>query len=234
MLRVGQEVGLDAPDSYVCTWVANEALCSGIIVRLFLDRGKEELSLASALLSQHDRLYDAQSRWMQTLPRVREVLSAIGLPTLLSDFTRLLAFDAWIGNADRHQENWGVITPSAGAARLAPMFDPASCLGAELQEGNKHLSNAVTPQMMLTYMNRCGSGFGNGREGILLSEVVAGLRLWPEWNSSASSLVAEASRAMDTLRGFLTTVPPLWLPEHRKRFMLALLQLRLSWLQSLL
>jgi hypothetical protein len=234
MLRLGQEVGLSAPDSYVCTWVEHDAVSRGLVVRLFLDNRQEELSLASALFTQRDQAYDAKSRWMQTLPRVREALTAIGVPRLLEDFTRLMAFDAWIGNADRHQENWGVVTPIAGTARLAPMFDPASCLGAELQEGNKHFSDSATPEMMKTYLGLCGSGFGNGRAGILLSAVVEELKFWPEWNSSAASLVAEAPRAMDTLQGFLTVVPSLWLPEHRKRFMLELLQLRLNWLQSLL
>jgi hypothetical protein len=75
-------------------------------VRLFLDHSREELSLGSVLLHERDQAYDPESKWMQTLPRVRAALEAFGTSSLLTDFGRLLAFDGWIGNADRHQENW--------------------------------------------------------------------------------------------------------------------------------
>ena len=171
---------------------------------------------------------------MQTLPRVRVALEAFGTPSLLTDFARLLAFDGWIGNADRHQENWGVITAADGSIRLAPMFDPASCLGAELQEGNKHFSPALNAQMMSKYMDQCGSGFGDGTAGISLRRVMEELKSWPEWQSRASSWVADFRAAMDTFHGFLATVPSLWLPDHRKRFASELLEAWLRWMQSLL
>ena len=234
MLRLGQQAGLTAPDAYVCTWAAEGVQSRGIVVRLFLDSSREELNLGSVLLRERDRAYDPESRWMQTLPRVRAALEALGTPSLLTDFTRLLAFDGWIGNADRHQENWGVITSAAGGTRLAPMFDPASCLGAELQEGNKHFSRSPNAQMMSKYIEQCGSGFGDGMAGIPLRTVMEELRSWPEWKSQASSWVADFRSAMDTFQGFLVAVPTVWLPDHRKRFVLELLEARLSWMERLL
>lgn len=234
MLRLAQQAGLTAPDGYVCTWGEKDTPSRGIIVRLFLDSRREELSLGSVLLRERDQEYDPESKWMQTLPRVRAALEALDSPSLLVDFARLLAFDGWIGNADRHQENWGVITSTAGDIRLAPMFDPASCLGAELQEGNKHLSTARSAEIISKYMNQCGSGFGNGKAGIPLHTVLDELRSWPEWKALAPSWVADFRSAMDTLRGFLATVPSQWLPDHRKRFALDLLEGRLGYLESLL
>lgn len=158
MLRLGHAAGLAAPDSYVCTWPENGTQSRGIIVRLFLDGYREELSLGSVLLRERDQAYDPESKWMQTLPRVREALTAIEAPAILADFARLLAFDAWIGNADRHQENWGVITSTTGTTRLAPMFDPASCLGAELQEGDKRrplLGLPSSHQRWILYEGSC-------------------------------------------------------------------------------
>jgi hypothetical protein len=83
-------------------------------------------------------------------------------------------------------------------------------------------------------MNQCGSGFGDGKAGIPLQTVLEELRSWPEWKSSAPSWVADFRSAMDTFRGFLAKVPSLWLPDHRKRFALELLEARLGWLESLL
>jgi hypothetical protein len=40
-----------------------------------------------------------------------------------------LCFDAWIGNTDRHAENWGIIIQNNKINILAPTFDHASSLG---------------------------------------------------------------------------------------------------------
>lgn len=45
-----------------------------------------------------------------------------------------LMLDAWIGNGDRHSENWGVIIAKDRTVRLAPTFDHASSLGRELTD----------------------------------------------------------------------------------------------------
>jgi hypothetical protein len=45
-------------------------------------------------------------------------------------FTGYLVLDAWIGNTDRHEENWAVIEPPDGTAYLAPTFDHGSALGS--------------------------------------------------------------------------------------------------------
>jgi hypothetical protein len=94
------------------------------------------------------------------------------------------------------------------------MFDPASCLGAELQEGNKQ-SSSVNAKMMGKYMDPCGSGFGDGNARVPLRRVVEELTSWPEWKSQAPSWVADFRSAMDTFQGFLPTVPSVWLQDHR-------------------
>lgn len=61
-----------------------------------------------------------------------------GINTAVETFIGYLLLDAWIGNTDRHHENWGVIewnqTPSTPSERhitkyLAPTYDHASSLG---------------------------------------------------------------------------------------------------------
>lgn len=54
--------------------------------------------------------------------------SGIGTSRASDLFVGYLLFDAWIGNTDRHHENWGVV--QRGSARyLAPSYDHASSLG---------------------------------------------------------------------------------------------------------
>lgn len=52
-------------------------------------------------------------------------------------FVGYLMLDAWIGNSDRHHENWGLILTSGGTIHLAPTFDHASSLGCHETEANR-------------------------------------------------------------------------------------------------
>jgi len=49
----------------------------------------------------------------------------------LSVFIGYLVFDCWIGNPDRHHENWGFVV-TRDSKHLSPTFDHASGLGARL------------------------------------------------------------------------------------------------------
>ena len=70
-------------------------------------------------------------------------------------FVGYLLLDAWIGNTDRHHENWGFVRSQNFQASiyLAPTYDHASCLGRELpdiQRQNKSVDS---------YVNKCSSAF---------------------------------------------------------------------------
>jgi hypothetical protein len=56
-----------------------------------------------------------------------------GINSAIAVFIGYLLLDAWIGNGDRHHENWGFqIQLPQGIAHLSPTYDHASCLGREL------------------------------------------------------------------------------------------------------
>lgn len=48
-----------------------------------------------------------------------------------------LCFDAWIGNTDRHDENWAIIVNANNVKRLAPTYDHASSLGRNESDANR-------------------------------------------------------------------------------------------------
>lgn len=58
-----------------------------------------------------------------------------GIQTPVETFVGYLLLDAWIGNTDRHHENWGFIVNDL--VHLAPTFDHASSLGRELQDNKR-------------------------------------------------------------------------------------------------
>jgi hypothetical protein len=60
------------------------------------------------------------------------------IPDAVSWWARTLAFDAFIGNTDRHPDNWGILTfrlPNREVRyELAPAFDNGTSLGYELRD----------------------------------------------------------------------------------------------------
>jgi HipA-like C-terminal domain len=49
-------------------------------------------------------------------------------------FIGYLLLDVWIGNGDRHHENWGLVSTSDRTIHLSPTYDHASSLGRELTD----------------------------------------------------------------------------------------------------
>lgn len=78
-------------------------------------------------------------------------------------FLGYLLLDAWIGNTDRHHENWGFIQSQIlpdslqFTLSLAPTFDHASSLGRELQDSNRQ--KKLENHSIINYITKCRSGF---------------------------------------------------------------------------
>jgi hypothetical protein len=165
------------------------------------------------------------------MERVRSKLADLerehGVP-LLAPLSRILVFDAWIGNVDRHAGNWAVITGPRGA-RLAPMFDPAACLGVEMTDKSLDLV-LFSDERLDRYIDKCGSGFGgglsDGRSGIPMREALLLLATWPEWHEAISELAPRIRKVLSDVPGILDEIPDDWLPTPRKRFAARVLERR--------
>jgi len=116
----------------------------GIISQDFLPEGGS-LSLGNEILSGiiPGYLRDTKSPSQHTIDSVLNAIAnnSINLPVnwnsqqgiskAVETFVGYLLLDAWIGNTDRHHENWGFVN-LANKTYLAPTYDHASCLGREL------------------------------------------------------------------------------------------------------
>jgi hypothetical protein len=87
-------------------------------------------------LSQHtlDIILRAISRPDLKLPIGWEPPS--GIETAVDTFVGYLLLDAWIGNSDRHHENWGFVSFKK-QTYLAPVYDNAASLGRELLDSKR-------------------------------------------------------------------------------------------------
>jgi hypothetical protein len=92
------------------------------------------------------------------LTRYDQIWRSVGFlnSTELTGGSRVLAFDALIGNTDRHPENWGFLVRISQEGRpqwsLAPIFDNATSLGYELTEAK--LSEEPKPTRLDQYIDR--------------------------------------------------------------------------------
>ena len=82
----------------------------------------------------------------------------IGIRTAVEVFVGYLLLDAWIGNGDRHHENWGFVrnettSTSEETVYLAPTYDHASSLGRDLSDEQRRNRSAQA------YANKCFSAF---------------------------------------------------------------------------
>ena len=83
--------------------------------------------------------------------------------TAVDVFVGYLLLDAWIGNGDRHHENWGLISKKMIPAAtetiyLAPTYDHASALGRELSDANRQ-KKSLQQSSVEAYANKCSSAF---------------------------------------------------------------------------
>lgn len=227
MLRLAAEAGLPAAEARVCTWTDTEPR-RGIVSRSFL-AGDESLSQGGDELSA-EQGYDPGRHELHTPDRVRNVLrrleDAHGVP-LLQPFLRMLAYDAWTGNGDRHQENWAVLRAHGKPTRLAPLYDHAACLGAELADGARWFR---PDQDLAKYIHGCPSGFGNGTKLVRQPELIAILTTWPEWRAEVRGWIDSFHSAMNTFPQVIEQVSADWLSAERTAFALRLLRARLEWL----
>ena len=129
----------------------------GIITRdLVGDQGAEELIPGNSLLVEADPGYPFQECYRFAQHTVKRIFTAlrrqsVGCPawpgldspiaTACDLFTGYLLFDAWIGNTDRHHENWAISRRRDERGEqliLSPSYDHASSLGHNLRDKERH------------------------------------------------------------------------------------------------
>src|ERR1700744_5407356 len=101
-----------------------------------------------------DKTYDPKTGRPHEVQRNIAVCRSFGVPAPLEWWAKTLAFDALIGNTDRHAENWGLLRggPNDPATKwtMAPSFDNGPSLGYEIPEAQ--LEQRSTPAAIAQYI----------------------------------------------------------------------------------
>ncbi len=143
----------------------------------------------------------------------REWTPPDGIRTAVDVFVGYLLLDAWVGNNDRHHQNWAFIKYKEPFTKeqttyLAPTYDHASCLGRELPDEKRHqrLTTKDAGYSVEGYATKCRSYFyanveGNQRKLNTFEVFYEVARCYPEAASVWLDYLAKVSLS-DTLNLF--------------------------------
>lgn len=150
-------IGLEAAE--VC--LARHGSRRGVASPNFLQDG-QALFHGNEILAAEDPDYPAhQIRRLTayTVERCLDVLAGFGRP-VVEAFVGLLCFDAWIGNTDRHHENWAIVQDGARLV-LAPSYDHAASLGRTLssEDAARRVAGTDPRVTVAAYAGRARSAF---------------------------------------------------------------------------
>ena len=116
-----------------------------------------------------DRKYKVSQHTVEAVLRVLDDLSpppspwrelSVSMSSAAEVFIGYVMLDAWIGNQDRHHENWGALRV-AGTLHLAPTFDHGASLARQLtdEERRKRLESKDHGYQVETFAARASSAF---------------------------------------------------------------------------
>ncbi len=133
----------------------NSSLITGneILAQIFLDYPEDINDLSQHTLSNIFSVFTNNS---VDLPL--NWIPLAGIKTAIDTFIGYLLLDAWIGNSDRHHENWAFID-CEGKSYLAPTYDHASSLGRNESDERrkKRLTTKDKGFSVEAYANKCNS-----------------------------------------------------------------------------
>lgn len=85
----------------------------GCLLKSMTTEGKNKLTEGISYLTGYDTTYnpeDKQSKKLYSFHLIKEALNHFYLGHYISNIIEIIIIDSIIGNGDRHQENWGIIT----------------------------------------------------------------------------------------------------------------------------
>lgn len=151
--RLGSEMGVPVSRTHLGIYDGSP----GSLAESLLAPG-EELVEAADIMAGLDEAYERRGKGeRQTVELARRAIAAVLGEADPQPFHRMVVFDAWIGNQDRHHENRGFAKVSDGRHRFADIFDNGSSLLRELSSDDNLSKKVGTPLLREGYIARSSS-----------------------------------------------------------------------------
>ncbi|WP_163538153.1 HipA domain-containing protein [Gracilibacillus sp. YIM 98692] len=144
------------------------------------------------------------------------------------DFIKIPVFDAFIGNQDRHCDNWGIIDSKSGY-KIAPIYDSGASLGFQLKEDRINLM-FQDPNMFKAFSNRSFSliGLPNKKKPRFLDLLDVIKQHYPSEVKETIHLINKVNENL--LEGIMESIPEEVMGVTYKKWAKKLLLYRKEWL----
>lgn len=172
------------------------------------------LSLGNELIAGVNVSYTATGRTRAEGYSLAAVLDALELVRPPEDdedchtsfgwFAGYVMLDAWIGNTDRHHENWGALVNGEGHQVLAPTFDHSSSLGFLLsdQEREDRLNSRDPAYDVEHWAGRAQTPFEGRPSTVVLAHDALALAPTPcsrKWLRRLAAVKSRSSEVFDQI-----------------------------------
>jgi HipA-like C-terminal domain len=133
----------------------------GVVVEFFY--GHPQAGVPARFLAGADLMrrafedFDSDTDGTHTWNNVQLICRAFVVPDRLTFWAQLLAFDALIGNTDRHSENWGLLAKQSSSGpdwhfTMAPAFDHGTSLAYQVRD--EDLARESSDAAILKHLSR--------------------------------------------------------------------------------
>ncbi|WP_124838987.1 phosphatidylinositol kinase [Burkholderia cepacia] len=162
-----------------------------------------------------------------------------GIETVADIMVGYLMLDAWIGNQDRHDQNWGVILDPKTGLYLAPSFDHGSSFARNLQDEacDEMLSTRDMGRHISTFVQKARSGLyprGATEKTKTLLTIEAFLHMAKLWPTAARAWLARLEAITpELISNTVGLLPDDFASPHRRAFLVEFLNLNRKRLLSL-
>lgn len=242
--QLGCLVGVSVPPAFVAYNSATKE--PGALIEWFYDFNGEKYESGGDILQARIKEFDRVKGRKHNFQSIVQFLfnDALDLEnTQMEDFAKIIAFDALIGNSDRHQDNWGIVyrrNKNGGySEKIAPAFDNGASMGREIREEafdelikaenlKKYVKNGK-PHMK--WMLEQDYKTRDNHEGLLKRIIQQYPQLKQTILSCFEFSQAQISGILEGLVKFQIDYP---LTEKRANFMLHLINYRRNYLLSIL
>ncbi|WP_155218985.1 HipA domain-containing protein [Terrilactibacillus tamarindi] len=224
--KIASEIGKAMGLSIMDVNLARRDNTVAVLAANFIDK-QEELFEGGDLFFNVADDFDRYNLKYYDIFNIMKVLSEFKLER---HFIKIPVFDAFIGNQDRHCDNWGIIYGRDGY-RLAPIYDSGASLGFQLKEDRINLMFKDI-NMFKAFSNRSFSliGLPDKKKPRYLDLLTVIRKYYPTEVQEALHLLNIIDE--DLLEGIMKSIPEEVMSLTYKMWVKKLLFYRKNWLLS--
>ena len=202
----------------------------GILSTYFIEKDVATHYDAAKYLGLSIKSSDEERVSKYNIDYVVSTIESLGNKEILENFVGLMVFDAFVGETDRHEENWGFLD-KRGALSLSPMYDTASAVLAEFRNVdrmNKFIwRNGNQPKDFDLYIKKSETELRNLETGKKYKH----FELVKYLESRFPKMVARAKESLSALRigridEIVNKIPDEIITTKHKQFIIIYLKIR--------